>query len=219
MNRDMLNVYFVMGTENCNGKDPSFVLQEAIRGGITLFQFREKGDTALQGQEKVSLAIKLRDICHQHKVPFIVNDDINLALEVNADGVHIGQEDDDFISVKRRLPAKSIIGVSCHTLEEAAKAIADGADYLGVGPMFFTTTKKDIHAVQGPKVIREIRDKGYTIPIVGIGGINNSNARKVLEHGADGIAVISAISMATYPSNAAFELKEIHKTVKNNSPI
>ncbi|QFT88224.1 Thiamine-phosphate synthase [Bacillus sp. THAF10] len=214
MSREQLSIYFVMGSVNCQGKDPRYVLQEAIEGGITFFQFREKGEGALNGADKLALAKDLRDLCRKHHIPFIVNDDVDLALAVNADGVHIGQEDEEFSKVSEILPEDMLIGVSCHTLEEAAKAVADGADYIGVGPMFYTSTKKDIREIKGPSVIRSIRKAGYTIPIVGIGGITPSNAKEVLEHGADGIAVISAISHAVSPFEATLNLKEIYKFVK-----
>ncbi|KMJ57956.1 thiamine-phosphate pyrophosphorylase [Bacillus sp. LL01] len=215
MNREWLNVYFVMGSKDCNGRDPGAVLQESIRGGITLFQFREKGSGAKLGAEKLKLARELRGICQKHAVPFIVNDDIDLALEVEADGVHIGQEDATFCEVKERLTPGMIIGVSCHSVEEAAEAVRAGADYIGVGPMYFTTTKKDIKEVKGPAVIRQIRNSGMTVPIVGIGGISVGTAEAVLESGADGVAVISAISKADSPSFAVKELGRIHNFVKN----
>ncbi len=215
MKREWLNVYFVMGSPDCDGRDPRVVLEEAINGGITLFQFREKGSGAKTGAEKLKLARELKAICHKHAVPFIVNDDFELALEVEADGVHIGQEDTAISFVKERLASGMVIGVSCHTMEEATEAVRTGADYIGVGPMYFTTTKKDIREVKGSEVIRQIRKVGMTIPIVGIGGISVENAVEVLEAGSDGVAVISAISKAVSPSFAAKELGRIHNIVKN----
>jgi thiamine-phosphate pyrophosphorylase len=214
MKREWLNVYFVMGSVDCNGRDPRDVLQEAINGGITLFQFREKEQGAKVGAEKRELALELKEICKRHDIPFIVNDDIDLALEVEADGVHIGQEDAAFAFVKERLTPGMVIGVSCHTVEEAAEAVRSGADYIGVGPMYFTTTKKDIREVKGPEVIRRIRHAGMTVPIVGIGGITVENAGAVLESGADGVAVISAISKAESSFAAAEAFSRFHNIVK-----
>ncbi|ART75639.1 thiamine-phosphate diphosphorylase [Sutcliffiella horikoshii] len=213
MKREWLNLYFVMGSTDCDGRDPRVVLQEAINGGVSFFQFREKGRGAKVGMEKKKLARELKEICKRHDIPFIVNDDIELALEVEADGVHIGQEDTPFSMVAERLTPEMIIGVSCHTVEEAAAAVDDGADYIGVGPMYFTTTKKDIREVKGPEVIREIRHAGLTVPIVGIGGIDAGNALDVLEAGADGVAVISAISKAVSAFEAAEEFCRIHNIV------
>ncbi|WP_226682547.1 thiamine phosphate synthase [Sutcliffiella horikoshii] len=213
MKREWLNLYFVMGSVDCNGRDPRHVLQEAVNGGITLFQFREKGYGAKVGLEKRKLARELKDICKGHEIPFIVNDDIDLAIEVKADGVHIGQEDTLFSVAEDRLAPGMIIGVSCHTVEEATAAVNNGADYIGVGPMYFTTTKKDIREVKGPEVIREIRNVGLTVPIVGIGGIVAENALDVLKAGADGVAVISAISKAESALEAAKEFSRIHNIV------
>lgn len=203
MKREELNLYFVMGSSDCNGRDPSGVLQEAINGGITLFQFREKGHDAKVGAEKKELALELKKICKRHDIRFIVNDDIDLAVEIGADGVHIGQEDTAFPVAKEKLISRMIIGVSCHTVEEAEAAVNHGADYIGVGPMYFTTTKKDIREVKGPEVVRQIRNAGMTIPIVGIGGISVENTGEILESGADGVAVISAITKAGSPFAAA----------------
>lgn len=205
MKREWLNVYFIMGSVDCGGRDPKVVMREAIRGGITLFQFREKGDGAKVGVEKKELALELKEICQDYNIPFIVNDDIDLALEVGADGVHIGQEDMGFADAKERLNPGMVVGVSCHTVEEATDAVVAGADYIGVGPMYFTTTKTDIREVKGPEVIKQIRDAGLTLPLVGIGGITVENAAAVIEAGADGVAVISAISKAGSVFEAAEE--------------
>lgn len=202
--KEKLKLYFVMGSVNCL-KDPAEVLQEAILGGITLFQFREKGDGAKTGIEKIEFAKKLQAICKQHDIPFIVNDDVDLALEIDADGVHIGQEDEDPLKVRKKIGSK-ILGISAHNLEEAKKAIEQGADYLGVGPMYFTSTKTDIREVKGPDVIKIIRMNNIHLPIVGIGGIKQNLARNVIKAGADGVAVISAISQSADPKLAAKEL-------------
>ncbi|HHW38142.1 MAG TPA: thiamine phosphate synthase [Bacillales bacterium] len=202
--RKKLQLYFVMGSNNCL-KDPETVLKEAIDGGITFFQFREKGNGAKEGSEKVQLAKKLQAICKQNGVPFIVNDDLELALEIDADGIHIGQEDEDPQKV-RKMVGDKILGVSAHNLAEANKAIAQGANYLGVGPMYETTTKKDIREVKGPEVIVALRENNITIPIVGIGGIQKGLIKPVITAGADGVAVISAISSSEYPKEAVKDL-------------
>ncbi|RSK26406.1 thiamine phosphate synthase [Bacillus sp. HMF5848] len=207
MNRDALQVYFIMGSPNCR-VDPATVLQEAIAGGITMFQFREKGQGALHGPKKLALARELQAKCKHHGIPFIVNDDIDLAVKLNADGVHIGQEDESCESVRKRLGPDKIIGVSAHSLQEAKLAIEQGADYLGIGPIFPTSTKEDAKAASGVTLIKEIREAGLTIPIVGIGGINANNAREVIEAGADGVSVITAISEAASPRTATELLKE-----------
>ncbi len=204
--RRKLQLYFVMGSNNCL-KDPEIVLQEAIDGGVTFFQFREKGPGAKEGSEKIQLAKKLQAICKQNGVPFVVNDDLELALEIDADGIHIGQEDEDPQKV-RKMIGDRILGISAHNLDEAHNAITQGANYLGVGPMYETVTKKDIREVKGPEVIVEMRKNNLTIPIVGIGGIQKGLIKPIIEAGADGVAVISAISNSEDPREAVMELTE-----------
>ncbi|MBE5108199.1 thiamine phosphate synthase [Bacillus thuringiensis] len=190
----LLQVYFIMGSTNCT-KDPLAVLKEALDGGVSLFQFREKGKGALIGEKRLQFAKEVQALCREYNVPFIVNDDVELAIELDADGVHVGQDDEGITSVREKMGDK-IIGVSAHTIEEARFAIKNGADYLGVGPIFPTSTKKDTKAVQGTKGLAHFREQGITIPIVGIGGITIENTASVIEAGADGVSVISAISLA-----------------------
>ncbi|GAB7386734.1 thiamine phosphate synthase [Bacillaceae bacterium] len=204
--KELLKLYFIMGSVNV-AEDPVQVLREAIDGGVTLFQFREKGRRALTGEAKWRLARRLQDVCRACGVPFIVNDDVELALRLDADGVHVGQEDEPVSRVREKIGGK-ILGVSAHNLEEAQTAIAQGADYLGVGPVFPTSTKEDAGAVQGPEGIRRLRENGITVPIVAIGGIAPDNVSSVIEAGADGIAVISAICQAPSAKEAARRLRK-----------
>ncbi|SES90619.1 thiamine-phosphate diphosphorylase [Oceanobacillus limi] len=203
--RSLLKTYFIMGSQNCD-EDPREVLKDAIHGGITLFQFREKGDQALVGEEKIRLAKELLEICKHYQVPFIVNDDIDLALKINADGVHIGQDDEPAEQVRKKIGDK-ILGISAHNQEEVEAAINQGADYIGTGPVFPTETKKDTEAVQGTILVQELRKQGISIPIVGIGGITPENAASVVKGGADGVSVITAISKAKSPKEQARLLK------------
>ncbi|MFE7377016.1 thiamine phosphate synthase [Bacillus cereus] len=202
----LLQVYFIMGSNNCT-KDPLSVLKEALDGGVTLFQFREKGEGALIGEDRVRFAKEVQALCREYGVPFIVNDDVELAIELDADGVHVGQDDEGITSVREKMGDK-IIGVSTHTIEEARWAIENGADYLGVGPIFPTSTKKDTKAVQGTKGLAHFREQGIPIPIVGIGGITIENTASVIEAGADGVSVISAISLAESAYESARKLAE-----------
>lgn len=190
----LLQVYFVMGSQNCK-KSPESTLAEALQGGITLFQYREKGPGSISEAKRMELALHLQRLCREESVPFIVNDDVDLALAIEADGVHIGQDDEEAAKVRERI-GDMILGVSAHTLEEARIAQDQGADYIGVGPIYPTSSKEDAHAVQGPEIIESMRAHDMDIPIVGIGGITSVNAARVLEAGADGVAVISAISLA-----------------------
>jgi thiamine-phosphate pyrophosphorylase len=193
-----------MGSNNCQ-QEPTRVLERGLKGGITLFQFREKGTGAYTGDEKYQFAKKLQTICKENNVPFIVNDDVELALLLDADGVHIGQDDESAEKVRRKIGNK-ILGVSTHNLEEVEKAIAEGADYVGIGPIYSTTTKKDAKSAQGTTLIKEVRNKGMDIPIVGIGGITSENASPIIKSGADGIAVITDISLAIDPKENASKL-------------
>ncbi len=129
-----------MGSVDCT-KDPLAVLDEAIEGGITMFQFREKGKGALTGVEKYRLAEKLFERCLAHNIPFIVNDDVDLALALQADGVHVGQEDEAAERVRDRIGDR-YLGVSVHNLNEVKQALSARADYVGLGPIFPTVSKK-----------------------------------------------------------------------------
>ncbi|MEB3101975.1 thiamine phosphate synthase [Ferviditalea candida] len=193
-----------MGSANCL-RDPLETARHAIQGGVGLIQFREKGPGCLEGAEKIRLAQELQAICRENGVPFIVNDDLELACMLDADGIHIGQEDEPMERVRRSMSGK-IVGVSVHNLAEAVQAVRDGADYLGAGPMYPTATKKDAREVQGPALIRELRAGGITAPLIGIGGINPANAGCVIHAGADGIAVITAVTAADSPYAAAEQL-------------
>lgn len=207
--REQLKLYFIMGSTNCT-QDPKQVLTEAINGGITMFQFREKGSSALTGTEKINVARDLQELCREHAIPFIVNDDIELAVALNADGVHIGQDDEDAKLVREKIGDK-ILGVSAHTLAEVEKAITDGADYIGAGPIYQTLTKVDAEPVKGTVLIEEVRNSGIQIPIVGIGGIQADNASAVIEAGADGVSVITAISLSENVFESASALRKAVK--------
>ena len=213
--REQLALYFVTGSTNCIN-DPREVLKQAIAGGVTMFQFREKGIGSLDGDAKIALARDLQNICRQHHIPFIVNDDVDLALELDADGIHIGQEDGDASLIRAKIGNK-ILGISAHNVSEAKRALEQGADYIGVGPMYETNTKEDIHKVRGPIVIQEIRKAGIHIPLVAIGGIKKGLIEPLARAGADGIAVITAISKAVDAEKAASDLMAELKYFSENS--
>jgi thiamine-phosphate pyrophosphorylase len=204
--RRHLQIYLVLGSVNCLA-EPGWVVQEALAGGATMVQFREKGHRALTGAPMIELARRLQAECRRVGVPFIVNDDVELALELDADGVHIGQDDESAHSVRERI-GNRILGVSAHTIEEARRAILQGADYLGVGPIYPTISKDDAHAVQGPTILHELRKAGMDVPIVGIGGITVDRVEEVIRAGADGVAVISAVTQAEQIRAAVEELKK-----------
>ncbi|MFD1862537.1 thiamine phosphate synthase [Planococcus chinensis] len=190
------SIYFIMGTSNAKEKEPHFLLNEALAAGITHFQLREKGETALRGEALEKFARECQALCTQYGVPFIINDDVELALAIGADGVHVGQEDMHCGDVRALIGAEKVLGVSVHSEEEAAQAIAGGADYLGMGPVFATISKNDAKEPAGVRKIIEVTRKYPQVPIVGIGGITSENANEVWQAGAAGIAVISAIAQA-----------------------
>ena len=207
MMKHMLSLYFVMGSVDCT-KNPLVVLDEAIEGGITMFQFREKGKGAFTGIKKYRLAEQLFERCRARNIPFIVNDDVDLALALQADGVHVGQEDEAAERVRDRIGDK-YLGVSVHNLNEVKKALAARADYVGLGPIFPTVSKDDTKQVCGLTMIEHIRAHEKHIPLVAIGGITEQTAKQVIEAGADGIAVISTICRAQHIREQTKRLYEI----------
>ncbi|MFH0346427.1 thiamine phosphate synthase [Bacillus vallismortis] len=212
MMKKLLSVYFIMGSNNTKA-DPLAVVQKALKGGATLYQFREKGGDALTGEARIEFAKNVQEACHEAGVPFIVNDDVELALKLKADGVHIGQEDASAKEVRSAI-GDMILGVSAHTMSEVKQAEEDGADYIGLGPIYPTETKKDTKAVQGVSLIEAVRRQGIGIPIVGIGGITIENAAPVIQAGADGVSMISAISQTDDPEGAARKFYEDIQTYK-----
>lgn len=205
MNRNILRLYFIMGTANVK-KKPLYVLEEALKGGITAFQFREKGPDALKGYDYVRFAKECQQLCKAYGVPFIVNDDIELAVQLDADGVHIGQ-DDGAIDIVRQAIGNKYLGVSVHNMEEAEQAIKSGTDYVGIGPIYATQSKADAKKPSGTTFLKEAASRYPSLPIVGIGGITVENGNEVLSAGADGISVISAISLSDNPFEATQKLK------------
>ena len=180
-----------MGTQNCIG-NPVEVLEEALKAGVTIFQLREKGENALKGHDLEEFAISCQMLCKHYNVPFIVNDDVDLALKINADGVHVGQDDIALETIRTKLKGK-IVGISVHTKEEMEKAVIGGADYVGIGPIYETKSKSDAEKPAGVTFLHQARVMYPDFPIVAIGGITEQNAQEVRQVGADGVAVISAI--------------------------
>lgn len=176
----------------------------AIQGGVTVVQIREKN---CSGREFFNRALVLKKITKKNKIPLIVNDRADIAAAIDADGVHVGQKDLPCSAVRKILGEKKIIGVSASTVELAIQAEADGADYLGVGAVFGTSTKSDAKKIS-LDTLKKIR-RAVKIPIVAIGGINRENLSAVKATGVDGVAVVSAIVSAKNPESAARELSEI----------
>ncbi len=166
-------------------------VEAALLGGATCIQLREK---ELNEEEFLAEALQISALCKRYQVPFFVNDNVEIAIQCKADGVHVGQEDMSAAKVRQRIGDDMMIGVSVHSVKEALEAVKNGADCLGVGAMFGTSTKKDAD-VLSKDVLRDIC-AAVTIPVVAIGGINRSNLLQLSGTGVDGVALVSAIFSA-----------------------
>lgn len=200
-----LRVYVLTDAQLSRGRSHLDVIAAAIRGGATMVQYREKSAST---RVMIEEARQLQDLCRAHDVPFIVNDRVDVALAVDADGVHVGQDDMPAALARKIIGADKILGVSAETPAQALQAIADGADYLGVGTVFVTGTKPDAGKPIGLEGVGAIA-RLSKIPIVGIGGINLSNAGDVIGAGAQGVSVISAIVSAVDVQASTRELRAI----------
>jgi thiamine-phosphate pyrophosphorylase len=192
---NFLRKYFMMGSQNCP-RDPVAILEEALKGGITAFQFREKGVGALTGKERVVLGKQLRALCAEYQVPFFVNDDVELMEMLQADGIHVGQTDISVAALRIAFP-NLLIGLSVSNETELKHSPIQLVDYVGAGPIYRSTSKDNAKDVVGLEWISFLRKKHPYLPIVGVGGVTTENAGDVLAAGANGVAVISAITMAS----------------------
>lgn len=189
-----LKVYFICGTQDIHeGKSLEQVVTQALESGVTMFQFREKGSKVSQDKKIEQLALKLKELCHNYQVPFIVNDNVALALKVQADGIHVGQDDAKVEDFFEQFHDK-IIGLSVSNLDELKHSDLTHVDYIGVGPIYQTPSKSDASTPVGPEMILTLRKEIGNFPIVAIGGVTENNAQAVVDAGADGISVISAIA-------------------------
>ena len=206
-NKELLKLYFICGTTTCLGKELYTVVEDALKGGITLFQFREKGKGALEGKEKLELAVKIQDLCKKYNVPFIVNDDIELALEIDADGVHVGQDDLGVDEIRKLMPNK-IIGLSIGNEEELKQSKVEYVDYVGVGPVYVTQSKDDAGGAIGYEGLELMRKLLPQMPLVAIGGIQTQHIKDVMKTNVDGVSIISAIS---YSDNIEKTVREMNE--------
>lgn len=183
-------------------------VRKAIEGGATFIQLREKH---LDKDEFLKEAMEIKALCAEYKVPFVINDDVDIALKIDADGVHVGQSDMQAGDVRAKLGPDKIIGVSAQTVEQALLAEKNGADYLGVGAVFATSSKDDAIEV-GPEVLKAICS-AVSIPVVAIGGITKENVIQLKGSGISGIAVISAVFAQPDIKAAAAELRKLTKNI------
>ena len=200
-----LLLYAVTDRHWLQGRTLYEAVEQALKGGVSFLQVREKDDMRLSHDEYLKEALQLRDLCRRYQVPFVIDDDVNLALETDADGVHVGQNDMEAGNVREKLGPDKILGVSAHTVKEALLAQERGADYLGVGAVFPTGSKDDAEQVDRA-VLSEIC-RAVDIPVIAIGGITRDNVLSLSGTGIAGIAVISAIFAKNDIQAAARDLR------------
>jgi len=199
------SVYVITDRRVAGERDILDVVRAAIRGGATVIQLREKEATT---REMIRLGEALHEITRQAGIPLIVNDRVDVALAIDAEGVHVGQDDMPAAVARRLIGPDKILGVSAETVAQALEAQRDGADYLGVGDVYGTPTKPNAGPPIGVEGLAEIA-RAVSIPVVGIGGITPENAAAVIDAGAVGVAVISAVVGAADPEAAARRLRAV----------
>ncbi|MCQ2580281.1 MAG: thiamine phosphate synthase [Treponemataceae bacterium] len=184
-------------------------IEDALIGGATCIQLREK---ALDYKDFLDEALLVKELCRKYSVPFIINDNVDIAIEAGADGIHVGQSDMELLKVRQKTGGKMFIGVSAQTVEQALEAQKNGADYLGVGAVFPTSTKKDADAVK----LETLKDicSAVEIPVVAIGGITKDNMKELKGSGIAGVALVSAIFAA---KNIKAECQLLLKTAQEVS--
>lgn len=185
-------------------------VEAALKNGVTCVQLREK---ELDEESFLQEAVEIGALCRKYQVPFIINDNVDIAVKCGADGVHVGQDDMMASDVRKRVGDRMIIGVSAHNVKEAVEAVKNGADYLGVGAVFNTSTKTNVSNMSA-ETLKEICD-AVNVPVVAIGGISADNIHQLKGSGVDGVAVVSAIFAAKDPGKAAAELMVLASDMVN----
>lgn len=198
------SLYLVTDRRLSLGRSTVEVVAAAVSGGVTCVQLREKHCSTREFLEE---ARRVRELLVGTGVPLIINDRLDVALAVAADGVHLGQNDMHISDARRLVGERLVIGISAESVADAIRAEAEGADYIGVSPVFTTPTKMDTAPPLGLEGLREIR-RAVSLPLVAIGSIRHDNAAEVLRAGADGLAVVSAIVSAPCPCTAAAALRQ-----------
>ena len=204
--REKMLVYAVTDRTWLNGQTLEEQVEKAIKGGATFLQLREK---KLCYDDFLKQAIALKKITDKYNIPFVINDNVDIAIAVDADGVHVGQKDMEAGKVRQKLGQNKIIGVSVQTVEQAILAQKQGADYLGVGAVFSTSTKLDASEVSFETLQKTCN--AVSIPVVAIGGISQSNILQLKGSGIDGVAVVSAIFAQKDITQATKELVALSK--------
>lgn len=196
------NIYLITDRHKTKGRPLTAVVEEALKGGVKAVQLREKD---LGARELFELALSMRRVTKDYGAKLFINDRVDIAMAVKADGVHLGQNCFSARDV-RKLFAKGIIGVSTHSLKEARRAGDEGADFITLGPIFHTSSKASYGEPLGIEIIKKVKAE-IKMPVFAIGGIQNNNIKCVMNAGADGVAIISAIIGAKDAGKAAREIK------------
>jgi len=205
-----LSLYLVTDSSLSLGRPLTEVVESAVKGGVTMVQLREKNSTSRKFYE---LALQLKTILEPYKVPLIINDRLDIALAVDADGLHIGQNDLPCQVARQLLGNNKIIGLSVENMDQAIDSNQLDVDYIGISPVFATPTKTDTQAPVGLDGVNYISTLSIH-PSVAIGGANLDNAGDMISHGADGVAVVSAIMSSNEPLVAAMQLRELIDNAK-----
>lgn len=208
-----LSLYLVTDSGLSRGRSLTEVVEAALSGGVTALQYREKDKDFRHMLEEARI---LRQLCREAGIAFIVNDRLDLALAVDADGVHVGQSDMPAQVARKLLGPDKLLGISAGTVDLALTAQAEGADYIGAGPVFATATKPDADQPIGLEGLRSVCSV-LKLPVVAIGGINADNAAGIIEAGAAGVAVVSAIVSADDIRKASASLKSVILAAKGSS--
>jgi thiamine-phosphate pyrophosphorylase len=206
------SLYLVTDRSLSQGRSNLEIVKSAIKGGVTVVQLREKTAST---REFLTEALSIRELCLNNNVSLIINDRLDIAQAVEAEGVHLGQEDMPIDFARKIVGRKMVIGISVFDVSEAVAAEKAGADYLGVSPVYTTPTKPELSESVGLDGLRKIRE-AVEIPLVGIGSIKSHNAAEVIKAGADGVAVVSAIVSAIDPKQAASDLIEVVRKARRS---
>ena len=197
--KNQIKLYLVTDQAACLGRDFFWVVEEAVKGGVTMVQLREK---SLPTRAFIDRAKRLKDLLKLYNVPLIINDRVDIALAVDADGVHVGQSDMHYDTLKNLLPKGKIIGISAEKQENVFEAESWDISYLAVSPLYATPSKTDTEKPWETEGLNWVRNNSRH-PLVVIGGLNITNSNEAIQNGANGIAVISAICSAKSPREAA----------------
>ena len=205
------SLYLVTDKDLALGRPVEDIVSAALKGGVSIVQIREKDKST---RDFLAQAEKIHRLCRDYHVPLIVNDRIDVAMAIGAEGIHIGQSDMPYAVARQLVGPDVLIGLSVENMDHVSAAESWDVDYYGVSPIFSTPTKTDVYTEWGIQGLQNLRWKSQK-PLIAIGGLNASNAAEIVRAGADGVAVVSAIMSAPDPEIAAHDLKNIIKTTKS----